>query len=98
MIVLDYDRGTSYDGFMEAEEFVRKAYDELWNELAMEKLGRPYSGLSDAEKKAIRTAIPMNVCEFRAREVKYPLQGWMKLSGCRKNNYICKVWRSVAGP
>lgn len=78
MIVLDYDRGTSYEGFMEAEEFVRKAYDELWNELAMEKLGRPYSGLSDAEKKAIRTAIPMNVCEFRAREVKYPLQGWMK--------------------
>ncbi len=75
MILFQYDRGTSYKGYCEARSFVDKAYYELWDELAADRFGRPYTQLSHAEMKAIHSAIPKNVYMFDMKATRYPISG-----------------------
>lgn len=63
MILMQNDRGTSFEGYQAVNAFVQKAYRELRNDLATELFGRALAELSDAETAIIRQAIPMNVCE-----------------------------------
>ena len=73
MILFQYDRGTSYKGYTEARSFIDRTYHELWNELALELFGRPYTQLSSAEVLTVHKAIPKNVCFFDVKDAKYPL-------------------------
>ena len=63
MILMQNDRGTSFEGYQAVNAFVQKAYRELRNDLATELFGRALTELSDAETAIIRQAIPMNVYE-----------------------------------
>jgi hypothetical protein len=69
MILMQNDRGTSFEGYQEINAFVQKVYSELRNDLALELFKRPFSELSDAETAIIRQAIPMNVCEATPKDV-----------------------------
>ncbi len=68
MILMQNDRGTSFEGYQAVNAFVQKAYRELRNDLATELFGRALTELSDAETAIIRQAIPMNVYEAEPRD------------------------------
>ncbi len=68
MILMQNDRGTSFEGYQAVNAFVQKAYRELRNDLAKELFGRTLAELSDAETAIIRQAIPMNVCEAEPKD------------------------------
>ena len=69
MILMQNDRGTSFEGYQAVNAFVQKAYWELRNDLAAELFGRSLAELSDEEMSIIRQAIPMNVCEAEPKDV-----------------------------
>ncbi len=73
IILFQYDRGTSYKGYTDARSFIDGVYYELWNELAMEKFGRPYTQLSTAEILSVRNAIPKKIRLFNVKDAKHPL-------------------------
>ena len=68
MILMQNDRGTSFEGYQAVNAFVQKAYRELRNDLATELFGRALAELSDAETAIIRQAIPMNVYEAEPKD------------------------------
>ena len=63
MILMQNDRGTSFEGYQAANAFVQRVYSELRNDLSEELFGKQLAELSDSEMSIIRQAIPMNVCE-----------------------------------
>jgi len=64
IIDLKNDRGTTYEVYLNAYNALMAAYKELWNEKARELYGKPYSDeMPFAERKAIKTAIPMVLSE-----------------------------------
>lgn len=73
MVLFQYDRGTSYKGYYEARSFVDRAYYELWDELAADMFGRPYTKLSNAEMKTIHNAIPKKVLMFDMKATRHPI-------------------------
>ena len=69
MISLQIDRGTSYEGYTKAMEYITSAYNELREELSSEVFGKPLTELTDAEMKVIYQAVPMNVSEAEPKDV-----------------------------
>ena len=69
MILMQNDRGTSFEGYQAANAFVQRVYRELRDDLSRELFGRPLAELSEAEMSIIRQAIPMNVCEAEPKDV-----------------------------
>ncbi len=63
IIVMQHDRGTSFEGYQNVNAFVQRAYMEMRDELARKVLGKPLTALSDAEKQVICRAVPMNISE-----------------------------------
>ncbi|THH39906.1 ExbD/TolR family protein [Neolewinella litorea] len=64
IISLKNDRGTNYDTYLAVYNELKGAYDELWDELSMQRYGEPYSEeMPFAQRKAIRDEIPMVLSE-----------------------------------
>ena len=70
MVSLQTDRGTSYEGYTKAMEFITAAYKELREELSSEVFGKTLANLSDAEMQVIYQAVPMNVSEAEPRDIR----------------------------
>ena len=73
MILFQFDRGTSYKGYYEARSFVDRTYYKLWDEMAYERFGRPYTRLSNGEIKTIHNAIPKKVLMFDMKATRHPI-------------------------
>ncbi len=64
IISLKNDRGTSYETYIEVYNELKGAYNELWEDLAQRKFGKPYNDeLTRAQKKAIQEEIPLVLSE-----------------------------------
>lgn len=64
LISLKNDRGTKYNAYIEVYNEITAAYNELWDELSMEKFGVPYSDdLEVAKRREIRNEIPKVLSE-----------------------------------
>lgn len=58
LIMLKNDRGTNYKTYLAVYNELKGAYNELWDEMARRKYGKPYSEeLPIAWKKAIKEEI-----------------------------------------
>jgi hypothetical protein len=57
------DRGTPYNIYFEVQNELVAAYNELRDDLAIAKFGRPYARLSEDEQVAIRTYYPQKISE-----------------------------------
>ena len=68
VISLQNDRGTSYSKYIEVQNELVAAYNELRNELSKQKFGREYQYLKDEEKVAIRTYYPQNISEAEPKK------------------------------
>ena len=63
VISLQTDRSTSYNTYFEVSNELYAAYDELRDELAKAKFGRPYEALTDEQKVAVRAYYPQKISE-----------------------------------
>lgn len=63
IISLLNDRGTSYYKYIEVQNELKAAVNELRNELATTKFNAPYAKLTDEQQAAINKAIPDRVSE-----------------------------------
>lgn len=62
-ILLQWDRGTSYKGYINVMNEIERAFNELRDELAVKKFNRHYKNLTSEQKSAIRKAIPLAIIE-----------------------------------
>lgn len=73
VISLQNDKGTSYDLYIQVQNELARAYNELRNELAMEKFGKTYEALAEAgdkkRTKAIKKIYPQRISEAEPKNV-----------------------------
>ncbi|MDL2247881.1 biopolymer transporter ExbD [Bacteroides sp. OttesenSCG-928-J23] len=63
VVSLQNDRGTSYQAYINVQNELVAAYNELRNELAQEKWKTDYQALEADKQKAIREIYPQNISE-----------------------------------
>ena len=68
VISLQNDRNTSYERYIEVQNALTRAYNEVRDDLAMQKFGKKFDDLDDAERKVITKAIPMKISEAEPRK------------------------------
>jgi hypothetical protein len=70
VVSLKNDRGTSYEMYIRVQNELTKAFDELRNDLSMEKFGVKFDDLVDENKiDAIQQAIPIAISEAEPENV-----------------------------
>ena len=63
VISLQNDRGTSYSAYIEVQNELVAAYNELRNDLAKSKFGKNYEDLDESQQKAIQKIYPQKISE-----------------------------------
>lgn len=69
VISLQNDRGTSYDMYFRVQNELAAAINEMRDELAISKFGKHYDDLSDNQREAIDTAIPIAISEAEPKAI-----------------------------
>ena len=69
VISLQNDRGTSYDMYLQVQNELAAAINEMRNNMSQAKFGRSFADLNEAQKKAIEKAIPISVSEAEPTKV-----------------------------
>ncbi|NJO90198.1 MAG: biopolymer transporter ExbD [Chloroflexia bacterium] len=70
LISIQCDRNTNYQAYINVQNEVERAFNELRNELALEKFNTPYKKLSKEKRRAINKAIPKRISEAEPRRVR----------------------------
>jgi uncharacterized protein YqfB (UPF0267 family) len=63
VIQVEISRKANYQAYISVLSELTAAYNELRNELAIEKFQRPFVGLTEEQKTAIRTVYPLRISE-----------------------------------
>ena len=63
VISLQNDRGTSYGLYIQVQNELVKAYNELRDELSLRKFGKPYEELDSDRQAAVRVIYPKSISE-----------------------------------
>lgn len=63
VISLQNDRGTDYQAYIEVQNELVAAYDELRDELAIQKFNTHYKALTEDQQNAINTVYPQKISE-----------------------------------
>ncbi len=69
VISLQNARGTSYGMYIKVQNELTAAYNELRDELSMDRFGRVYDRLDSDQQSAVRTIFPMRISEAEPRRV-----------------------------
>ncbi|MBN3035500.1 MAG: biopolymer transporter ExbD [Bacteroidales bacterium] len=69
IISLKNDRGTSYDMYIQVQNELAAAINELRDELSMDKFGLRFSLLTEDQSEAIQKAIPVAISEAEPEDV-----------------------------
>ena len=68
VISVQNDVGTSYDMYIQVQNELVAAYNELRNELAMSQFGKSLADCSEDEKKAITDYYPQKISEAEPKK------------------------------
>ena len=68
VISVQNDVGTSYDAYLQVQNELVAAYNELRNELAQSQFGKSYAECSEDEQKAIRDYYPQKISEAEPKK------------------------------
>jgi biopolymer transport protein ExbD len=68
VISLQNDRGTSYQAYIDVQNELVAAYNELRDELAQEKWQKKYAALNVDQQKAIRDIYPQKISEAEPKD------------------------------
>jgi biopolymer transport protein ExbD len=70
IISLKNDRGTSYNMYIQVQNELTAAVNELRDELSRQRFGKPFSELTDQDMvSAIQKAIPMSISEAEPEDI-----------------------------
>ena len=69
VISLQNARGTSYGMYIKVQNELTAAYNELRDELAMDRFGRIFDRLDSDQQAAVRKIFPMRISEAEPRQV-----------------------------
>lgn len=69
VISLQNDRGTSYKTYIDVQNELVGAYNELRDEFALKNFGRKFDNLTDAQSEAVKKAIPQRISEAEPKNV-----------------------------
>ncbi len=69
VISLQNDRGTSYDMYIQVQNELAAAINEMRDELAIAKFGKRFADLSEEQRGAIETAIPVAISEAEPTKI-----------------------------
>ena len=69
VISLQNTRDTSYQRYIEVQNELTRAFNEVRDEVSMSKFGRKFADLEEAERKVITKAIPMKISEAEPRKM-----------------------------
>ena len=70
VVSLQNDRGTSYKVYIQVQNEIIRAYDEVRDNFAMKNFGKKYAQLDEDKQKIFRDAIPQTISEAEPKEVK----------------------------
>ncbi len=68
VISLQNTRGTSYKAYIEVQNELVKAINELRDEFSLTNFGRVYSALDEDKQRIVREAIPQNISEAEPKD------------------------------
>ena len=68
VISLQNTRDTSYEVYIQVQNELTRAFNEVRDEVAMAKFGSKFADLSEEERKVITKAIPMKISEAEPRK------------------------------
>lgn len=69
VISLQNDRGTSYNKYIMVQNELTRAFNEVRNEVAMQKFGRSFAELDEKEREAITKAVPLKISEAEPKNI-----------------------------
>lgn len=69
IISLQNDRGTSYDMYLQVQNELTAAINEMRNDLAKDKFGKGYADIKNEQRDAIDKAIPIAISEAEPKNV-----------------------------
>lgn len=69
VISLQNDRGTSYQAYIAVQNELVKAVNELRDEFARTKYGKPFAALSETQQDIAKKAVPQNISEAEPKDV-----------------------------
>ena len=69
VISLQNDRGTSYQAYIAVQNELVKAVNELRDEFARAKYGKPFAALSEEQQDIAKKAVPQNISEAEPKDV-----------------------------
>ncbi|MBP6867746.1 MAG: biopolymer transporter ExbD [Bacteroidales bacterium] len=69
LVSLQNTRGTSYKAYIEVQNELVKAFNEVRDDFAMQNFGKKYDLLDEDQQRITRDAVPMNLSEREPREV-----------------------------
>lgn len=70
VVSLQNDRGTSYRRYMEVQNELVRAINELRKDLAMQRFGTSFEELTDEQKEAVKDYYPLAISEAEPRAIK----------------------------
>ena len=68
VISLQNTRGTSYKAYIDVQNELVKAVNEIRDDFARQNFGRPYNSLDDERQRIVREAIPQNISEAEPKD------------------------------
>ncbi|MBO4736195.1 MAG: biopolymer transporter ExbD [Paludibacteraceae bacterium] len=63
VISLQNDRGTQYQAYIEVQNALVAAYDEIRDDFSMQKRGKKFADLSEEEQKEVQKIFPQKISE-----------------------------------
>ena len=69
VVSLQNDRGTSYNSYLQVQNEIVKAFNEIRDNFAMAQFGRKYAMLSEDQQEIVRKAIPQKISEAEPKDI-----------------------------
>ncbi|MBO5903274.1 MAG: biopolymer transporter ExbD [Tidjanibacter sp.] len=69
VISLKADRSTTYNTYVMVQNELSRAFNEIRDELSIEKFGKPVAELTDDQRKAVNEAIKLSISEAEPRDL-----------------------------
>ena len=63
VISLQNDRGTEYQAYIDVQNEIAAAYNELRNDISREKFGKPFAELAPDQQEAVQDICPQKISE-----------------------------------
>lgn len=70
IVSLQNDRGTEYGKYIEVQNAIVRAFNELREDAAKAKFGKPFNELDEEKQDALRIVVPLAISEAEPKNIK----------------------------